>query len=89
MTMSMEAGVPPPNHLNKITYFHCSLIGYFFGNNANYYTNNYETNLVINLSWNLRFADGDGIIGSIQSGAARPAVSGTIYAAATVHYGLY
>lgn len=29
--MSMEAGVPPPNHLNKITYFHCSLIGYFFG----------------------------------------------------------
>jgi len=28
---SVEAGVPPPNHLNKITYFHCSLIGYFFG----------------------------------------------------------
>ncbi|CAG2164294.1 unnamed protein product [Oppiella nova] len=28
---SVEAGVPPPNHFNKITYFHCSLIGYFFG----------------------------------------------------------
>ncbi|KAI1285848.1 Signal peptide peptidase-like 3 [Halotydeus destructor] len=28
---SAEGGVPPPNHLNKITYFHCSLIGYFFG----------------------------------------------------------
>ena len=28
---SAEAGVPPPNHFNKITYFHCSLIGYFFG----------------------------------------------------------
>lgn len=28
---SAEAGVPPPNHLNKITYFHCSLVGYFFG----------------------------------------------------------
>lgn len=26
-----ETGVPPPNHLNKITYFHCSLIGYFLG----------------------------------------------------------
>ena len=32
---SVEAGVPPPNHLNKITYFHCSLIGYFFGININ------------------------------------------------------
>lgn len=28
---SCEAGIAPPNHLNKITYFHCSLIGYFFG----------------------------------------------------------
>lgn len=28
---SVEAGVPPPNHLNKISYFHCSLIGYFLG----------------------------------------------------------
>lgn len=28
---SAEAGLPPPNHLSKITYFHCSLIGYFFG----------------------------------------------------------
>jgi len=28
---SLEAGVPPPNQLNRITYFHCSLIGYFFG----------------------------------------------------------
>jgi len=28
---SCEAGIKPPNHLNKITYFHCSLIGYFFG----------------------------------------------------------
>ena len=28
---SLEAGVPPPNHLRRITYFHCSLIGYFFG----------------------------------------------------------
>uniref|UniRef100_T1J5D8 Signal peptide peptidase-like 3 n=1 Tax=Strigamia maritima TaxID=126957 RepID=T1J5D8_STRMM len=26
-----ETGVPPPNHLNKISYFHCSLIGYFLG----------------------------------------------------------
>lgn len=26
-----EAGVPPPRHLNRITYFHCSLIGYFLG----------------------------------------------------------
>jgi len=28
---SAETGVPPPNHLNRITYFHCSLIGYFLG----------------------------------------------------------
>lgn len=28
---SAEAGVPPPKHLNRITYFNCSLIGYFFG----------------------------------------------------------
>lgn len=28
---SAEAGIPPPKHLNRITYFHCSLIGYFFG----------------------------------------------------------
>ncbi|XP_053203039.1 signal peptide peptidase-like 3 [Panonychus citri] len=28
---STEAGLPPPNHLSRITYFHCSLIGYFFG----------------------------------------------------------
>jgi signal peptide peptidase-like protein 3 len=33
MLTSAEAGVPPPNHFNKITYFHCSLIGYFFGKN--------------------------------------------------------
>lgn len=29
---SADAGVPPPKHLNRFTYFHCSLIGYFFGN---------------------------------------------------------
>ncbi|KAH9419905.1 Signal peptide peptidase-like 3 [Dermatophagoides pteronyssinus] len=28
---SADAGVPPPKHLNRFTYFHCSLIGYFFG----------------------------------------------------------
>ncbi len=28
---SAETGVPPPSHLNRITYFHCSLIGYFLG----------------------------------------------------------
>lgn len=28
---SAESGVPPPKHFNRITYFHCSLIGYFFG----------------------------------------------------------
>ena len=28
---SAEAGVPPPNNLNRISYFHCSLVGYFFG----------------------------------------------------------
>lgn len=26
-----DAGVPPPKHLGKISYFHCSLIGYFLG----------------------------------------------------------
>lgn len=26
-----ESGVPPPRHLNRISYFHCSLIGYFLG----------------------------------------------------------
>ncbi|XP_063219613.1 signal peptide peptidase-like 3 isoform X1 [Bacillus rossius redtenbacheri] len=26
-----ETGLPPPKHLNKISYFHCSLIGYFLG----------------------------------------------------------
>ncbi|KAF7994717.1 hypothetical protein HCN44_004189 [Aphidius gifuensis] len=26
-----EAGVPPPRHLGRISYFHCSLIGYFLG----------------------------------------------------------
>ena len=25
--MSAEAGVPPPSQLNRISYFHCSLIG--------------------------------------------------------------
>jgi len=29
--LSAEAGVPPPSNLNKISYFHCSLIGYFLG----------------------------------------------------------
>ncbi|MCL4133258.1 UNVERIFIED_CONTAM: hypothetical protein GTU68_037118 [Idotea baltica] len=29
--LSAEAGVPPPSHFNKISYFHCSLIGYFLG----------------------------------------------------------
>lgn len=29
---SMEAGVPPPpNYVQKLTYFHCSLVGYFLG----------------------------------------------------------
>lgn len=29
---SVETGVPPPSHyVQKITYFHCSLIGYFLG----------------------------------------------------------
>lgn len=28
---SAEAGLPPPNYYHKITYFHCSLIGYFLG----------------------------------------------------------
>ncbi|KAK6636557.1 Signal peptide peptidase-like 3 [Polyplax serrata] len=26
-----ELGVPPPKHLSSITYFHCSLLGYFLG----------------------------------------------------------
>ncbi|CAH1712379.1 signal peptide peptidase-like 3 isoform X1 [Rhopalosiphum maidis] len=26
-----ETGVPPPRHLGRISYFHCSLIGYFLG----------------------------------------------------------
>ncbi|XP_021961059.1 signal peptide peptidase-like 3 isoform X2 [Folsomia candida] len=26
-----ELGVPTPNHLSRISYFHCSLIGYFLG----------------------------------------------------------
>lgn len=29
--LSAEAGVPPPSNLGKISYFHCSLIGYFLG----------------------------------------------------------
>ncbi|XP_018023027.1 signal peptide peptidase-like 3 isoform X2 [Hyalella azteca] len=30
--LSTEAGVPvPPSHMNRISYFHCSLIGYFLG----------------------------------------------------------
>lgn len=29
---SVEAGVPPPpNYVQRISYFHCSLIGYFLG----------------------------------------------------------
>lgn len=31
MIHSAEAGIPTPNHFNRITYFHCSLIGYFLG----------------------------------------------------------
>jgi len=31
MLHSAEAGIPTPKHLNRITYFHCSLIGYFLG----------------------------------------------------------
>lgn len=34
---SCEAGVPAPNQLNKITYFHCSLIGYFFGKSNTFF----------------------------------------------------
>lgn len=31
-TNSVEAGVPPPpTYVHKVTYFHCSLIGYFLG----------------------------------------------------------
>ncbi|CAG7720402.1 unnamed protein product [Allacma fusca] len=26
-----EVGIPTPNHLSRISYFHCSLIGYFLG----------------------------------------------------------
>ncbi|KAK3908632.1 Signal peptide peptidase-like 3 [Frankliniella fusca] len=26
-----ETGLPPPRHLSKVSYFHCSLIGYFLG----------------------------------------------------------
>lgn len=26
-----ETGVPPPRHFSRISYFHCSLIGYFLG----------------------------------------------------------
>lgn len=26
-----ETGLPPPRHINRISYFHCSLIGYFLG----------------------------------------------------------
>lgn len=33
---SVDAGVPPTKHLNRITYFHCSLIGYFFGNTTSH-----------------------------------------------------
>ncbi|XP_064652407.1 signal peptide peptidase-like 3 isoform X2 [Lineus longissimus] len=29
--ISTEAGLPPPHMYNKVTYFHCSLIGYFLG----------------------------------------------------------
>ena len=32
---STETGVPPPpNYVQKITYFHCSLIGYFLGKSS-------------------------------------------------------
>lgn len=31
-TIGAEAGVPPPRHLgSRLTYFHCSLLGYFLG----------------------------------------------------------
>ena len=31
-TASAEAGVPPPlTYVQRITYFHCSLLGYFLG----------------------------------------------------------
>ena len=31
-TLSAEAGVPPPlNYVQRISYFHCSLVGYFLG----------------------------------------------------------
>ena len=29
---SAQSGIPTTKHFNRITYFHCSLIGYFFGN---------------------------------------------------------
>nr|CAD7427793.1 unnamed protein product [Timema monikensis] len=31
MLLLGETGLPPPKHLGKISYFHCSLIGYFLG----------------------------------------------------------
>ena len=31
-TVSLEAGLPPPTAVyHRITYFHCSLVGYFLG----------------------------------------------------------
>lgn len=31
LLQSAESGIPPINQLNRVTYFHCSLIGYFLG----------------------------------------------------------
>lgn len=28
---SLNTGLPPPRNFSRITYFHCSLVGYFFG----------------------------------------------------------
>lgn len=80
---SAEAGVPPPNHLNKITYFHCSLIGYFFG------IVELCNNKGIHFSSSFRSVDCYSFIRSFQSCSTSTLVFSSFYFTSPFDYGLH
>lgn len=82
---SAEAGVPPPKHLNRITYFHCSLIGYFLGKIVLNFVFDYK---IIKFYF-LRLTDCHRLVGSVQSSPACFALSGPIHIAASFDNGLH
>lgn len=90
MLTTAEAGVPPPNHFNKITYFHCSLVGYFFGKNlSNSKIRLFFLSCLLTYFFSHRFANCHHFFRNIQSCTTCPAISCSIYTIASVHNGLH